>query len=305
MGVRLLRSRTHRWRIAKALAGLLPLTWRRHLLYAKHYRRWPNLKDPIRFSEKMQWRVIQDRSSLLIVMCDKMKAYEYARSVAEQDGLRLHIPRVLSFSTELDTFIGDLQRLHQQGELPRRFVIKPNHGSGQVLAVEGAPDWSEIRQLLIGWISDTNYSGLRWVWGYSQARHGLIAEEYIGGIAEPLEWQAWMFNGEPAAYLLKQRNDSGFSRANYDPQWQRLPPWNNTDRDWLDVSVPPTKAAEVLQIAKALSAGWSHLRVDLYVDASDQIWIGELTAYSQEGLLRASEEADDFDQRLGRLWQLP
>ena len=305
MGTKVLRSRNRRWRLAKVLAGLLPLAWRRHILYAKHYRRWANLNHPTRFSEKMQLRVIHDRSAMLSIACDKLRAYEHALSVASQSGLRLRVPRVLSFSTDIDTFIDGLQILHRGGELPWRFVIKPNHGSGQVLAVAGPPDWSVIRQQVEAWISDTEYVGLRWVWGYSQARHGVIAEEYIGGAEEPLEWQVWMFNGEPAAYLLKQRNEDGFSRANYDSQWRRLPPWNNTDRDWFEFEVPPVNASDVLQIARALSAGWSHLRVDLYVDSQGEIWIGELTAYSQEGFLRVSKETDDFDKRLGGLWLLP
>ena len=259
----------------------------------------------MRFSEKMQWRAIHDRSELLIIACDKLRAYEHARSVAEQAGLRLRTPRVFGFSADVNTLIEKLQRLHRDGALPWRFVIKPNHGSGQVLVVEGPPDWPGIEQQVGEWISDTEYAGLHWVWGYSQARRALIAEEYIGGTEEPVEWQVWMFNGEPAAYLLKQRNETGFSRANYDSHWRRLPPWNNTEREWLEVPVPPTNASDVLEIARVLSTGWSYLRVDLYVDSNDQIWIGELTAYSQEGLLRVSEEADDFDRRLGQLWQLP
>jgi len=304
MGTKVLRSRNRRWRLAKALAGLLPLAWRRHLLYAKHYRRWANLNHPTRFSEKMQLRVIHDRSELLLVVCDKLRAYEHARSVAEQAGLRLRVPRVFSFSADVNAFIEELQRLHRDDDLPWRFVIKPNHGSGQVLVVEGPPDWPGIEQQVEGWISDTEYAGLRWVWGYSQARRGLVAEEYIGEAEEPVEWQVWMFNGEPAAYLLKQRNEDGFSRANYDSEWRRLPPWNSTDRDWFEVAVPPVNASDVLQIARALSAGWSHLRVDLYVDSHGEIWIGELTAYSQEGFLRVSKETDDFDKRLGGLWLL-
>lgn len=253
----------------------------------------------------MQLRVIHDRSTMLSIACDKLRAYEHAQLVAAQAGLRLRVPRVLSFSTDFDTFVDALQILHRGGELPWRFVIKPNHGSGQVLVVEGPPDWSVIKQQVEAWISDTEYDGLRWVWGYSQARHGLIAEEYIGGDEAPLEWQAWMFSGEPAVYLLKQRNEDGFSRANYDSEWRRLPPWNGTDRDWLEVAVPPVNASDVLKIAKVLSAGWSHLRVDLYVDSHGEIWIGELTAYSQEGFLRVSKETDDLDKRLGGLWLLP
>ena len=305
MPTKVLRGRKRRWEFAKKLVGILPLEWKRQLLYLKHFRRWANLNQPIRFSEKMQWRIIYDRSEQLAIACDKLRTYEHARSVASQAGLQIHTPHVLGFSAEADTFIAELKRRQINGELPSRFVIKPNHGSGQVLLVDGVPDWPETAAQVRAWISRTEYSGLHWIWGYSRARPGLIAEEYIGGTEEPVEWQVWMFNGEPAAYLLKQRNQAGFARANYDSEWRRLPPWNNTDRDWLEVTVPPKLAPRVLNIARVLSAGWSHLRVDLYVDSSNRIWIGELTPYSQEGLLRVSKDADDFDRRLGELWRLP
>ncbi|MFM8998220.1 MAG: hypothetical protein ACKOJD_08995 [Candidatus Limnocylindrus sp.] len=42
----------------------LPLSLRRHLLHLRHHGRWGNFARPSSFSEKMQWRILNDRRTL-------------------------------------------------------------------------------------------------------------------------------------------------------------------------------------------------------------------------------------------------
>src|ERR1700742_3390832 len=51
----------------------LPLRLRRQVLYARHQRRLLNLRNPERFTEKVNWRIVRDRRELLAWTCDKQR----------------------------------------------------------------------------------------------------------------------------------------------------------------------------------------------------------------------------------------
>jgi hypothetical protein len=47
------------------------------LLFLRHHGKWPNLKHPKAFSEKIQHRKLRDRNPLLPVLIDKILTKEY------------------------------------------------------------------------------------------------------------------------------------------------------------------------------------------------------------------------------------
>src|SRR5262249_48996211 len=64
----------------------------------------------------------------------------------------------------------------------------------------------------------------------------------------------------------------------------------------------PERLDELLSIARQLSDGLDHLRVDLY-DLDVAVKVGELTAYRQSGLVPF--DPDEADVILGGYWRLP
>jgi hypothetical protein len=65
-------------------------------------------------------------------------------------------------------------------------------------------------------------------------------------------------------------------------------------------ALPEPIRREAIEVAQAVSAGFSHLRVDFYM-ASSGLKIGELTPYSWGAQCRFTPPELDFE--LGKLWQ--
>lgn len=79
----------------------LPLRLRRHLLHARAHGTWGNFDRPVSWSEKMQWRILNDRRAFLGVSCDKLASKEYARRETLAAGLQLRIPARARFRAQI------------------------------------------------------------------------------------------------------------------------------------------------------------------------------------------------------------
>jgi hypothetical protein len=55
----------------------------------------------------------------------------------------------------------------------------------------------------------------------------------------------------------------------------------------------PKRLADILAISERIGAGLSHCRVDIH-DCGDTLTVGEVTLYSQSGLVVYSDPAFDF-----------
>jgi hypothetical protein len=287
------------------LGALLPLSLKRQLLYIKHFRRIGNFTNPRRFSEKMQWRIINDRRERLRHTCDKRATKELVAKSGVSHGIDVQIPRQIAWSSSADTFLTGLQQLHAAGKLPQRWVMKPNHSSGRAIAIEGEPDWALIQEAARAWLAPSRFTALHWVWPYVIAESGLLAEEFIPGERPPMEWQLWLFGGEIKYTVVQQRVGDVISRSIFDSRWRPVTPWYNRRALPLEVTVPPKNWESIKQVARALGDGWDMIRVDLFEDEQGGIWFGELTPYPSEGLFSTAAGTEPFDEAAGDAWALP
>ena len=142
----------------------------------------------------MQWRIINDRRAIVGMSCDKLASKEYAREVALSAGVNLEVPTTYWVGTD----VRELQAM--AGNLPVRWVLKPNHTSGRYALIDAdrsAVDWERLQSLGQKWIQrDEEELGLGH-WGYSVARHLLFAEERIGSHESPTTIRGFTTNGEP------------------------------------------------------------------------------------------------------------
>ena len=87
-----------------------------------------DLEKPRSFNEKIQWKKLYDRNPLLPLTADKYRVRSYVKDVLGDDkSQKLLIPiyQVVSNPEEICF-----------ENLPDKFVIKPNHGSGMHLLVK-------------------------------------------------------------------------------------------------------------------------------------------------------------------------
>jgi hypothetical protein len=275
------------------------------MLYLKHYRRIGNFKNPTLFSEKMQWRIIHDRREILRLTCDKRASKRVVLHLAAEAGVELLAPRQLAWSSDADALISELRERYAKGELPERWVMKPNHSSGRALAVVGVPDWTLLTGAAHAWLRPSRFSGLHWIWPYVTADVGLLAEEYVPSSRPPIEWQLWMMSGRVVYIVAQQRINDRPSRSIFNDQWRPVEPWYNREAQPLVLTVPPKNWKKIERVGRALGGDWDMIRVDIYEDEGGRIWFSELTPFPQEGLFGTGEGASTFDELAGKAWLLP
>lgn len=274
---------------ARSTVYRLPVGIERRLLFLYYNRRLPHFGRPVSFSDKVNWRILNDRRPLLEWTCDKLAMKEYA----EKAGLeRLRVPRTFWSGSDLD-------ELRTVG-LPAHWVLKPNHRSGLVYFGSGQADPRELASVTATWLDPFESSKLR-EWAYAKARPVFLVEELLGPPGSPPpDYKIFVFDGEPDLIEMVNR---------YDGNQQRM---YRTDWSPLDLLYGPQEIAPIaprppdldlmLEIARQLGKPFDFIRVDLY-DVAGSIVFGELTPYPCGGLERFRPAS--FDVELGEKWRLP
>ncbi len=277
-------------RLAHAALAPLSVRQRRSLFHWLTHGRRPNLAEPRSFSEKVNWRVLHDRRSIIATCCDKLALRRY---VADTCAGEVAMARVLWSGT-------DLAELAAQA-FPARWVLKPNHGSGAAHLGAGQPTEHELRVITAGWLDASPSESLLGEWGYGTARRALILEERLGhGDVAPPDFKIFVFDGKPHLVQVDTDRFLEHKRRFYSCNWEPL------GLRWgfpLAPAVPaPSTLVEMLRVATMLGAGLDFIRVDLY-DVDGTVFLGEMSPYPESGLRRFHPPS--VDRELGALWRLP
>jgi hypothetical protein len=273
---------------------VLPDSACRAILHRRSQGSWPRLREPRTFSEKVNWRILRDRRPDIAWTCDKLAMKERAAAVG---GAR--IPATIWKGDDLHALAGL--------DLPERWVLKPNNGSGLVHIGHGSLSHAEASRLAhdtAGWLDPWQARYLR-EWAYTKAERVFVVEQFVeelGGSA-PVDYKFHVFDGVVGFIQVELGRFQGHlhSRAFFSADWDRL-----------DVSVgglpPPAVLARppalagMTAVAQRVAAGFDFLRVDLYAPGGE-IWFGEVSPYPGSGLSQIVPAA--FDEEWGRLWALP
>lgn len=247
------------------------------LVYWWRHGRWPELDAPLRFTEWVQWRKLNDRRHAFAMLTDKAHAKALA---AERLTPELLIPTM---------WLGE--RLPPIAPWPMPFIVKANHGCGQFVVVRSASDYQRARAVAPLWLA-RRYGGWLDEWHYRAARRLLMVEPYIGGDVLPLDYKVYVFGGR--AEIVQLHVGRG-----------RRHRWTQYDRDWVPLSddriaaPPPGRLAEMLAAAEAVAGAEDFLRVDFYCE-NGALKFGECCLYPGSGLDPFSP--DSLDLSLGALW---
>ena len=263
----------------------LPTGARRRALFASSHRRMPHFRRPLTFSDKVNWRILNDRRPLLEWTCDKLAMKDHARDVPG-----VHIPDTLWAGT-------DLQEL-ASARLPEHWTLKPNHRTGLVYFGHGQPDIKQLSAVTGSWLRRVEAEKLR-EWAYSKARPMFLAEEVLGtpGSAPP-DYKFYVFDGDVAVIEVIYRPTS--NHRLYLPDWSPLTVrWGY---DLAPVQPPPAGLDRMLAAAAALGSGFDFIRIDLY-NIGGEVYFGEFTPYPGSGLCPTIPAS--FDTELGARWTLP
>ena len=296
---KIIKSRAVRIKTMQAMS-FIPDKWMVSLQYKIKTGRKLNLKNPQRFTEKLQWYKVYYRDPIMKQCVDKYEVRKYV----EECGLGFILNEcygVYSSPDEIDF-----------GKLPDSFVLKDTLGGGgnSVIIV---PDKSKLiveqaKQQMAQWVAESTsakHPGREWV--YDGMPHRIIAEKYISSNPETgglIDYKFMCFNGKAAMlYVLADRTighgaDCGF----FDLEFNKLSV-TESDEEPLRRSISkPDNYDEMVSIAEQLAQRFPCARIDLY-NTNGKILFGEITFFDSSGYM--CFDPDEFDFRLGSFFQIP
>jgi len=283
----------------------LPLIVRRHLLYLRARRRWGNFRNPTRWSEKIQWRILNDRRALLTPTCDKLAASEYASSVPQAKGPHIKFPKTYWVGTN----VRELAAL--EGSLPARWIFKPNHSSGRIADIDAtrrAVDWNALNEIGRRWLQRDEELLVFGHLAYGAARPLLVAQERIGrSEVSPADLRLVCNRGEiTMAFWTDGYHTENFRLHAYEADLRTRARFDHPYEAPLNESGPGVLLSDeavrdIAAFAREVSAPFDFIRIDGVV-VDDAFHFLEFTTYPTSGL---GILGLGTDQRLGSAWELP
>lgn len=254
------------------LRGMKWLANKRYKSTHHHNIDWENPKD---VDEKIMYLMFNTDTTEWTRLADKYAVRQY---VEEKGCGNLLVPLLGKWekSSEIDFDM-----------LPNRFVLKSNHGSGDVIIVKDKKTANlDLIRKKAKIALETNFGLKTAELHYTRIKPCLIAEEYLdAGDKGPVDYKIWCFNGKPyGIFTGSERNVETHSVFyNYFTlDWTRRDDYM-TDHYRNNVFVPkPNHLDEMIKYASILSEGFPEVRVDFY-EVNDHIYFGEMTFSSNSG----------------------
>ena len=258
--------------------------------YVRVHGKHLNLTNPQNFTEKLFGRMIalnRRQNSKFTQLSDKFTAREYVGSkVGEQ-----HLVKLLWHGKDPSAIPFDT--------LPAEYVIKTNHGSGQIIVVKGRADRPDIINRLSVWLKSNYYWACR-EYQYYHIKPRVMIEEYLRNQdgSGPLDYRFWCFNGIPE--VIQVDNRAHDINPFFDINWNFLDLYYRDGASRPEIP-KPMNFDQMISIASRLSAGFDFVRIDLY-DIDGKIYFGEFTLTPTAGALKLRPES--WDLKLGEKWEM-
>jgi|LSQX01.2.fsa_nt_gb hypothetical protein len=295
---KIIKSRSARLKILRKLSFIPDKPMLKTQYWIKTGHRL-NLKNPKRFTEKLQWYKLYYRNPLMVQCVDKYDVREYVRSKGLEDIL---IPCYGVFNSveEIDW-----------ESLPDSFVMKDTlGGGGNSVAIVRSKENNNILDLKTkaeAWASkpiNKKGSGREWPY-YSGKKHRIIIEHLLvdeDHVEEGInDYKIYCFNGKPFCIHVDYARFGNHRRNYYDTSWNRLNVESNYPKSEHDF-LAPANLEKMLDIAHRLSSDFPFVRVDLY-NIKGNIFFSEMTFFPASGYMWY--RPDEFDFILGEQFILP
>lgn len=269
------------------------------LRYRCQMGHWIDWKHPKTFTEKLQWLKIYDYKPEYTQMVDKLAAKDY---VAARIGEKYIIP-TLGVWDKVEEIDWDA--------LPDQFVLKTTHGGGSC-GVVVCTDKSQLdKEKAIKKLEtsmQTNAGETYRERPYLNVPRKILAEKFIAERKlstslqhnELPDYKFFCFNGEPKFLYVSDSPNHELAFLNTD--WTLAPFGRKDYKPLQNIPPKPENLDEMLDIARRLSHGKAHIRVDLY-NVGGHVYFGELTFYTGAGLIPFTPE--EYDKVLGDMLKLP
>lgn len=234
-----------------------------------------HLDNPQTFNEKIQWMKLYDATPLKTKLADKYLVREW---IAKNIGEKYLIP-LFGVWENFDDI--DFE------QLPNKFVLKTNHGSGWNIIVKNKQKFNkeQAKIMLDKWMH-TNFAYFGLELHYKDIKPLIIAEKYLETKDNDLkDYKFLCFNGVVKYIWVDKDRYKKHKRNLYDINWNLLPQKISEGKEYDNFeSIPkPKHLDEMINLAQKLSQNFKFVRIDFY-EHNDNIYFGEITFTSASGL---------------------
>lgn len=255
-----------------------------------------NLKNPQRYTEKLQWYKMHYRNPVMHQCVDKYQVREYIKKKGLEEIL---IPLIAHYD--------NIEKV-EWDKLPEQFVMKTTHGGGglNVLVCKNKDelDFAEIKDKLSFESNPVKQNTGGREWAYYGLRPSLVVEELLVNQDNPAagmnDYKIFCYNGKPKYIVVDVDRYIGHKRNFYDVEWNNMHIESDCPASDREIE-KPVGFEKMLEIAEKLSEGFPYVRVDLYNNGG-KIYFGELTFYPWSGYVQF--EPDEADYMFGNDFEL-
>ena len=255
-----------------------------------------NLDNPKTFSEKIQWLKLYYHNPLLTKCADKVEVRDYIKDIVGEKYLVPYLgvytnPKEIEFE-----------------KLPNQFIIKTNWGCKQNILCKDKSAFNKDSaiQKLTDWITpQKNYYYKFFEWQYKDIKPKIVCEKLLlgkdGKIVE--NYKFFCFNGKYKYLMVTGKNEGKRFFNFYDRNLSLQPFTYGKVLNNPDVKLDIKNYDEMISTAEKLAKPFPLVRVDLYEDVNNNIYVGELTFTPGNGT--DSFNPLEWDYKFGELLELP
>lgn len=272
------------------LLKLIPLRLRLHIYYFLKFKRLLNLKKPLLYSEKIQKRKLNLLDSYS-KLSDKLLVKNYISQIIGNEHI---IPTIFSCKKPDEI---------KFNELPNKFVIKTNFGSGakhiSIINDKTSINEDEIIKKFNLALKDKYQGSILGECQYDSIEKNILIEEFIESNDSDIDdFKFHIFNSKDGFLQIDFDRFKNHKRNLYDFSFNELDYGLCYPKG--EYKLPPlNKLNEMKDIAFKLSEGFDFVRVDLYL-VGEQILFGEMTFTPGSGFEKFSDP--NADKLYGSMW---
>jgi len=242
-----------------------------------------------RFTEKIQNYKLNYRNDLITQCSDKY----LVRKFVEERGLGKYLVPLIGVYNNAEQI--------DFNDIPESFVLKTNNGSHTNIICESKKslELDQVRNDMNLWLGDWEGKVGR-EWSYYNIEPKIICEKLLpkDSRGDLVDYKFFCFDGEPHfLYVIEDRFlEGGIKLGIYDAEFKRIPANRSDIAPLLRDVEKPGSFSDMVDIARVLSKGFPHVRVDLY-NIDGRIYFGEMTFYDGSGY--KGYIPDSFDYEVG------
>lgn len=250
-----------------------------------------DLKNPQRFTEKLQWYKLNYRNEILRSCVDKYEVRNFIASKGYEE--------ILTKCYGIFDKVEDIDFT----KLPNRFVIKKTNGGGglNILLCKDKKNFNiqEAKEKINNWMQFEDIGKNGREWAYYGIKNKILIEEYLENENNPKaginDYKIFCFNGKAKYLVVDTERYIEHKRNFYDINWQYLDVSSDCP-NLGDKLKKPEGLEKLIKVAEGLAKEFPFVRVDLYL-IKEKIYFGELTFYPWSGYVNFIP--DSFDYLLG------